>query len=58
MPTLDQWVTDSSDPKILAHYIDTFIIGLIKRVGLKVKVRRTQATTTLTIYLRRAEQTR
>lgn len=44
------------DQRVLEAYVDTFIVGLIKRVGLKVKVRRTQTTTTLTISLRRAQQ--
>lgn len=47
--------TERPDQKVLEAYIDTFIIGLIKRVGLKVKVKRTPATTTLSISLRRAQ---
>lgn len=45
------------DQRVLEAYVDTFIVGLIRKVGLKVKVRRTAATTTLSISLRRAQQT-
>jgi hypothetical protein len=51
MPT-----TERPDQRVLEAYIDNFIVGLIKRVGLKVKVRRTAATTTLTVSLPRANQ--
>lgn len=52
---LNRWIEQDSDPKVLAHYIDTLIVGLIRRVGLKVKVKRTATTTTLTIHLRRTD---
>jgi hypothetical protein len=43
------------DQRTLEAFVDHFIIGLIRKAGLKVKVRRTPATTTLSISLRRAE---
>lgn len=50
-------IPEHVDPHVLERFVDDFILGLIKKVGLKVKVRRTPTTTTLSIALRRADQT-
>ena len=57
MPTLDEWVARPYPGKeqTLITYIDDLIIGLIRRVGLRVDVKRTPTRTTLTIHLKRAE---
>lgn len=44
------------DDNILAAYVDKFIIGLIKKAGMKVTVTRKPEYTTLKIAVKRAVQ--
>ncbi|MEZ0366796.1 hypothetical protein ACAG26_24285 [Mycobacterium sp. pUA109] len=48
MPTI-------SGPDAMRLYIDELIVPLLRRVGLRVKVKREKAQTVLTIKLGRAE---
>ena len=49
-------MTKPPDAAVLIKYVDHFIIPLLCKVGLKVKVTRKPEYTTLKISLRRAEQ--
>jgi hypothetical protein len=53
MPTLDQWLSQSRDERVLIQYVDKFIVGLIKRVGLECDIDSDSESTIIRIKLKR-----
>jgi hypothetical protein len=50
-------VRTSKDPRVQAECVDTLIVGLIRGLGLDVKVTKRPTSTTLKIALNRADST-